>query len=27
MPKMIKKKEIINDGILLIFWVSNISIF
>jgi len=28
MPKMLKKlKEIVNDGILLKFWISNISIF
>jgi len=28
MPKMLKnKKEIENDGILLKFWISNISIF
>jgi len=28
MPKMLKtKKEIVNDRILLKFWISNISIF
>jgi len=28
MPKMLtNKKEIVNDGILLKFWISNMSIF
>jgi len=28
MPKMLKnEKEIVNDGILLKFWISNISMF
>jgi len=27
MSKTLKKKEIVNDGILLKFWISNILIF